>query len=679
MKKNKKIIIYLILIIFAILFGGLVLYRVMQDEDKLTVTEKQYITSSSKNLINVNVENDVNIFGNNGKGVFYDFLAYVSEEYDMSFNLISSNKGDEVEGVYLTKDNKLPTHNKVLYTDHYVLVSKNEDYYISPSDITQEVGVLSEDNTFLSSNLSSNNIKFKSYDKKSELLDSFKKDEIKSIIVPRIEYLDVILSNNYYINYHFSNIKDYYFIRYTKTEDEVLASVLFKSLNKWGEESLNSAINTNSFSLFTSSLSLTEKDVSALNSKKYIYGFVENSPYDVKSGKTYGGITYLLLKDFEELSGLEIDYKNYSRLNKLETAIKRKEVDLYTDYYTTESTYSFIPSNLNIDVSIVMNDGDKRVYTTLKGLKGETVYAKKDTALCNYLKNLGINVKTYKKDRQIKKLLKNNEIIAIDKYAYASYIKGKKINASERFYEPTNMIYNLKSNANDNFNKLLSRYVNYVSKDEILYRGISDAQRASKAGFLISTVTKYAIALITLILLFAFLTYRYSKKVHIKKKIKKADKIKYVDILTSLKNRNFLHENMPIWNRNTIYPQAVILANLNGVQALNDAYGYEAGDKQIKAAANVLIKTQLDNSEIMRTDGNEFTIYLVGYSEKRILSYIKKLNKEFKNLPYDKGVAIGFSIIESDLKLVDDAINEATDRMKANKELMQGDTDEEKI
>ena len=54
-------------------------------------------------------------------------------------------------------------------------------------------------------------------------------------------------------------------------------------------------------------------------------------------------------------------------------------------------------------------------------------------------------------------------------------------------------------------------------------------------------------------------------------------------------------------------------------------------------------------------------------------------SSEFKNLPYDKGVAIGFSIIESDLKLVDDAINEATDRMKANKELMQGDTDEEKI
>ena len=93
--------------------------------------------------------------------------------------------------------------------------------------------------------------------------------------------------------------------------------------------------------------------------------------------------------------------------------------------------------------------------------------------------------------------------------------------------------------------------------------------------------------------------------------------------------------------------------------------------------ANILIKTQLDNTEIMRTDGNEFTVYMVGYSEKQVLSYIKKLNKEIKNLPHEKGAAIGFSMIDSDLKLIDDAINEATENMKKNKELMQGAKNEE--
>ena len=71
----------------------------------------------------------------------------------------------------------------------------------------------------------------------------------------------------------------------------------------------------------------------------------------------------------------------------------------------------------------------------------------------------------------------------------------------------------------------------------------------------------------------------------------------------------------------------------------------------------------------MRTDGNEFMIYLVGYNEKQVVNYIKKLVKEFNNLPYEYGAAIGFSMIVDDLKLIDDAINEASLLMRENKEI----------
>ena len=59
---------------------------------------------------------------------------------------------------------------------------------------------------------------------------------------------------------------------------------------------------------------------------------------------------------------------------------------------------------------------------------------------------------------------------------------------------------------------------------------------------------------------------------------------------------------------------------------------------------------------------------MVGYSEKQILSYIKKLVKGFKKLPHNSGVAIGFSLIEDDTKLVEDAYNEALIKMRENKE-----------
>ena len=41
--------------------------------------------------------------------------------------------------------------------------------------------------------------------------------------------------------------------------------------------------------------------------------------------------------------------------------------------------------------------------------------------------------------------------------------------------------------------------------------------------------------------------------------------------------------------------------------------------------------------------------------------------KEFKKLPYEYSAAIGFSMIVDDLKLVEDAINEASEMMRDNK------------
>jgi diguanylate cyclase (GGDEF)-like protein len=149
-----------------------------------------------------------------------------------------------------------------------------------------------------------------------------------------------------------------------------------------------------------------------------------------------------------------------------------------------------------------------------------------------------------------------------------------------------------------------------------------------------------------------------------------------MDMLTNLKNRAYYSDKVNVWNKNTVYPQACIVLDIKKIKELNDSFGHEEGDRQILAVANILVKTQIDNTEIMRTDGNEFLIYLVGYSEKQVLSYMKKIQKEFKNLPYaDNGVAMGFSMIEDDTKLVEDAFNEASNQMRENKNL-NGDDNE---
>ena len=82
----------------------------------------------------------------------------------------------------------------------------------------------------------------------------------------------------------------------------------------------------------------------------------------------------------------------------------------------------------------------------------------------------------------------------------------------------------------------------------------------------------------------------------------------------------------------------------------------------------ILINNQMPNSDIIRTNGNEFLIYLVEYDEKKVVSYIKKLNKEFKELSHGFGAAIGYSMITDGIKTIDDAVNEATLDMRNNKE-----------
>ena len=81
-----------------------------------------------------------------------------------------------------------------------------------------------------------------------------------------------------------------------------------------------------------------------------------------------------------------------------------------------------------------------------------------------------------------------------------------------------------------------------------------------------------------------------------------------------------------------------------------------------------MIINQLENTDIMRTDGNEFLVYMVGYSEKDVVSYTRNIYKELKELPYGYGASIGYSMILDDIKTVDDAINEATLEMRKNKE-----------
>ena len=536
----------------------------------------------------------------------------------------------------------------------------------------KKIGILNEDEKIITKYLNDiGNTIITNYDNSTSLLEALGKDsEIDYVIIPLEENLTSILTSNYYIDYHISDLNKY--IIYEPTENDTFSSIVKKYYGIWQKKNLNKTFNKNELKTFIDALSISDKEITNIQSKEYNYGFIDNSPYEVLMSGQYGGIVSEYLGHFSEFSNTEFTYTKYKSFNKLTEAIANNKVDMFYNYYNLDTKYHKVNSLMNISFVVVAKEENSLLLNSVKSLNDKTVYVLKNSILERYLNSLGgIDVKTYANEKDLKKISKKDNIIVMDKEIFKYYDNTLLSEYTVRYENTLSDTYNFYIKNNDTFNILFSKYIQTLDPKEMIVHGTYSHSQVQKSGTIIGKIAQYSLIVIIALLIVAYIVYSSTKRIKIAKKIKKEDKMKYIDQLTSLKNRNYLNENISSWNKNTIYPQATIIIDLNQIQEINDKLGYGEGDSQIKAAANVLIKTQLDNTDIMRTDGNEYLIYLVGYQEKQVVSYIRKLYKEFKNLPYEHGAAIGYSMITNDMKTIEDAINESVEDMRNKKEELE--------
>lgn len=664
MKKKKSIIIIIIsiLVVIGIAIG---LYFILNDKDKLTVSERNWVNQNIGTIQNINVINNVNVFGKNGSGVFYDFISDFETEYGLSINPIIFNEGSNPSGISFGVKNIVDDNDILFYTDHYVLVGKNNDYISTEEDLNgKNIDILSKDLSYVSKYVKkASNVVFKQFENIDEIILDMNENETY-MLVPLMEYLDTILSKDYKVVYHFSDIKEYYVL---SLSDDKLSSVLKKYYNKWNNE-FDNVYNDNLFKTFTSAMNITDTEVDSMQSITYNYGFVNASPYEVILGGKYGGIVAVYLSNFSKFADIEFNFVKYKTFNKFMKAVNNKDIDLYFNYYNfTDDFYQ--TDGISIEYVIAARRDNSTVIKSIYSLIGETVYVQENSKIYDYIKNISdINIKTFSTTKDLFKLNKKDVFIILDKNTFDYYSDNKLDNYTGRYEDFISNEYTFKVRTNSALYRLLDKYIGVMDENKLVIEGLNNHYDTIKSGNIITKIAEYILLILLLVVLIIFIIFKKSKKISIARKIKKDDKMKFIDQLTSLKNRNFLNENIETWNNNTIYPQTIVVIDLNKIQEINDLYGYNEGDKQIKALANILVKTQLDNSEIMRTDGNEFVIYLVGYSQKQVSNYIFKLNKEIKKLPYEFGAEFGFSMIQDDIKTIEDALNEAVEDMKKNKE-----------
>lgn len=667
MAKKVRLIFILFVGIIIVAVASLVVVNILNDENKLTVEENKWINNNLSTVLNVNVINDLDIFGKSGAGVFYDFLNDLGKEYNLKINPITyTSKDENITSGFIatnTKNDKFVE----FYADNYVLLKKDYVYYNNIEAIKDiKIGVLKSDTDYIKGYFNEDkNIEFKSFDTYDALKESFNKD-LDYIMVPKYELTSDILEKNYSVVYEFSDIKKYY--GYYMLDDN-FSSVIKKYYNKWHNKKYKNAFNTNLKNTLVKSIKLSEVEQKELTSRIYNYGFVNNNPYEIILGGNYGGIVSVYLKNFSEMAGVDFKYIKYRTYKQLTNAINNNSIDLYFNYYNLTNNYQTITTNMDIKYYVIASRKNDIVVNSLNSLQNQTVYVMQDSIIYENLKNIkGIDLKTYKKVSDLKKLAKSGAIAVVDYDTYLDVASTTLKDYSPRYANSLNIPYTFKVREDNAFTKLFKAYISLSDASMIRVEGLNSYKKTLDSGTILGTIAKYILYFLIIFVILIYALYKRARKIKISKKIKKEEKIRYIDQLTSLKNRNYLMENASSWNKNTIYPQAMVVVDLNRIQEINDTLGYEKGDAQIKAAANILIRTQLDNSDIVRTDGTEFLIYLVGYDERQVVSYIKKLTKELKNMPYDFGASIGHSMIDSDKKLVEDALNEAVEDMKIKKQ-----------
>ena len=680
-KKNikRKRIIVVSSIIIGVLLIGLIIFLVNRNNKNngvFTVLEQRWIEKNSSQVVDISVLNDVPIFGYEGSGVFFDFMEDFSDETGIKFNMIPY-RVESPDGLrdyaFVTSNNTRVGENEVLfYTDNYVLVSKDNTSIKNLSNLNNAtIGVLDTDLNKIKDYLDDNSsVIYNTYNNIDSLVEAMNNNGILYAIIPKTQNISYIFKNNYYIAYNFNELVTNYNL-VINGKEKMLNRIISKYYTRWKKDKLSKAYNTRLLTEYFEDKSVDDASIAKFSGKEYVYGYVKNLPYDSKINDDFIGYNSQVLEEFAESMNITFKIKEYNSVKELVKNMNEGKVDIVFDYYDfSDLTEEYDTTSTMFDTKVVALSSINDITTivpSLKSLQNSDVIMLEDK-LSNYFKNtVGANPKTYKKVGSLFNAIDDDSLVILDYNVY-NYYRNSKLDDYKVIYETriegVDFDYLiLNSSENRAFNGLFKFYISSINQDIYMSRAMLKLSKDSKKLDL--TLVYILIGLgVLLVIGFIYLKYKSGKY-----RITKTDRLKYVDSLTSLKNRHYLNKNYEKWQQNKIYPQAVIIVDVNKIGHINDVYGHQEGDNTIKKAANVLINNQLEQSDIVRTNGDEFLIYMVGYAENKVIAYIRKLHKEFKNLPYGYGATLGYSMIEDDVKTIDDAINEAVLEVKTNKEM----------
>ena len=659
-RKNKKTVIIVFCIIVALVLGFFgTLYYITSTINNYSYEEKDWINANTDKSIDIYVESNLPVFTSNGKGVYYDYLSALKADTGLNLNIITTDTAD----VKLINKNTTDANDIVFFIDHYIVVGEESTVDKLEDLENKKIGIISTDKENVEYYLTNHpEIEIVEHDNITALDTAYENKLIDYIVLPMYKYLDVIVKSEYDIIFHLDGLYSYYCLE-NKTNNKELKSIMSKFFNKWEKESIRKT-NDYFLDIYYDNKEYTEIEKDSITNEDLIVGYIDNLPFEGMISNDFTGLTSTYLDKFASMTGVTYKYVEYKDTKELTKALDENKVDLSLNYYAlNNANYDNSRTLGNTEYVVLAHVNNKIVVNSLYSLKNINVDMITNMNLKYNMasKNL-FEINDFANVNSMLKNINEDSIIIVEKEVYDYYKDSSLKEYSIRYIDDIilNNSFLLKKD-NESFNNVFDFYLSTLSTGEVKHESVNRVIETLKSNKIISFIMSNIVYIVLIILLLIFVAYGLTKKVIHDKKVKKEDRLYYFDAMTNLKNRNYLNDNIDFWTSTKVYPQAIIVIDINRLKTLNDKSGHEAGDNQIKAVASVLIKTQRDNSEIMRTDGDEFLIYLVGYDEKKIGTYIHKLNRELVSaLPNkDYGVSIGYSMILNEQTTIDDAINDS--------------------
>ena len=361
---------------------------------------------------------------------------------------------------------------------------------------------------------------------------------------------------------------------------------------------------------------LTPAELDWLDTKgEAVVGSAEDYlPFDLYQDGQYRGIMGEMLKRISDISGIRFKVISGSFAEVYNRAVAG-EIDVLNIAKTDDRLAHFVyPRAISTERDIIVGLKSSAAVEDVYGLEGKRVAVIDGFWHDEYLKkNLrDAQIVTTATIMESLKLVRSGEVdytienptvmeFYINGLGYTDVVKRGSTSKDSFIYFGVNK-------KQTELASIMDKAMALVSFEEVRYAGIQSVPtlQNEQNKRLALIVAGLAAALIVILMATVRIVRKLTEQKAQTLLLKQREHLLYTDALTGLYNRNyFSHTRSSLRHAGT--PQAVLIADLNNLKPVNDAYGHAAGDAILVSYAACL-RTVFPQASCFRLGGDEFLV-----------------------------------------------------------------------